>query len=80
MKQKDKLFQKLKEFGFDEKVILDLETRLVNTQTLEAIIQAIDYKIEKSELDDLLLKQTLRSIYFGSLSKIILLIKDPKSF
>ena len=80
MKQKDKLFQKLKEFGFDEKVILDLETRLVNTQTLEAIIQAIDYKIEKSELDDLLLKQTLRSIYFGSLSKIILLIKDPKEF
>jgi hypothetical protein len=80
MRQKDKLFQELRDFGFDKDFIEDLDTRGVNISTIETLLQAVDYKIEKSELDDLLWKQTLRSIYFGSLSKIILLIKDPKEF
>jgi len=70
----------LKNLGFDEKVIEDLETRLVNIKTLEAIIQAADKKNETKDLGDRYIREIRRNIYFGSLSKIILLIKDPKEF
>ena len=69
---KQKLFDELKDLGFDEKVIEDLETRLVNLKTLQAIINKSKNKVDDTNLD--------RAVYYGSLAKVTLLIKDPKEF
>ena len=72
MRQKDKYFDELKGLGYSEKDIVDLDERGIGISTLQSIIDK-----SKNEVDDTHLE---RAVYYGSLAKVTLLIKDPKEF
>ena len=72
MRQKDKYFDELKGLGYSDKDILDLDERGVSIPTLQSIIDK-----SKNEVDDTFIG---RAVYYGSLAKVTLLIKDPKEF
>ena len=72
MEQKDKYFNELRGLGYLDEDILDLDKSGVSIQTLEAIVNN-----SKNDVDDINLA---RAVYFGSLAKAALLIKDQKEF
>ena len=72
MRQKDKYFEELKGLGYSDKDILDLDERGIGISTLQSIIDKSKNEVDDTNLD--------RAVYFGSLAKVTLLIKDPKEF
>ena len=72
MRQKDKYFDELKGLGYSDKDILDLDERGISISTLQSIIDKSRNEVDDTNLD--------RAVYFGSLAKVTLLIKDPKEF
>ncbi|MDA9986309.1 hypothetical protein N9E26_01090 [bacterium] len=72
MRQKDKYFDELKGLGYSDKDILDLDERGISIQTLQSIIDKSRSEVDDTNLD--------RAVYYGSLAKVTLLIKDPKEF
>ena len=72
MRPKDKYFEELKELGYSDKDILDFDDRGIAISTLQSIIDKSRSEVDDTNLD--------RAVYFGSLAKATLLIKDPKEF
>ena len=78
MRKKDKLFQELRDLGYPEAFILDLDERGITISSIQEIIKTTNEP--NTLMEEIESNYLLSSDYFGGLAQCILLIKDPKDY